>query len=357
MKKILTASLVAMMAVTAANADIATTNYVDTRTGDVNFASGDIVKSATNLTEAVSALDTKLSTVAGTGDGSVEKQIGTAIEGLDSTQNGTGTVVKSVSQTDGKVSVTVGTIANADVADNAAIAQSKIAGLGEALNAKQDTNKMLTSGEVTADNKTSDELYVSAGAASKIVQDATGVFANQMSDTVSLAASALQPEDIESGTANGTISVNDTDIAVKGLGSAAYVETTAFDAAGSAATAKTEAVAAAKAETETQIAALSATVNAAQNNVITGIVEEAGKLKSVTSAQITNAYIADGAAIAKTKLANDVQTSLTAADTAMQLDDLKTAESYTTNGCATAGVICSLVSNGGTIAWEKVVNQ
>lgn len=54
---------------------------------------------------------------------------------------------------------------------------------------------------------------------------------------------ALQAADIASGTANGTISVKGTDVAVTGLGSAAYTASTAYDAAGSAATAKSEAIA------------------------------------------------------------------------------------------------------------------
>lgn len=51
-----------------------------------------------------------------------------------------------------------------------------------------------------------------------------------------LADSALQKEDITTGTANGTIAIEGTDVAVAGLGSAAFVETTAFDAAGTAET-------------------------------------------------------------------------------------------------------------------------
>lgn len=52
---------------------------------------------------------------------------------------------------------------------------------------------------------------------------------------------ALQASDIVSGTANGTISVKGTDVAVTGLGSAAYKADTAFDASGSAAQALTDA--------------------------------------------------------------------------------------------------------------------
>ena len=48
------------------------------------------------------------------------------------------------------------------------------------------------------------------------------------------ADSALQAADIVSGTANGTIAVDGTDVAVTGLKSAAYADATSFDAAGSA---------------------------------------------------------------------------------------------------------------------------
>ena len=49
------------------------------------------------------------------------------------------------------------------------------------------------------------------------------------------ANSALQEGDITTGSANGTIAVNGTDVAVAGLGSAAYASADDFDAAGSAA--------------------------------------------------------------------------------------------------------------------------
>ena len=55
MKKILTASLVAMMAVTAANAKIASTKYVDDRTGTATFTA-DSIKDSANLTAAVETL-------------------------------------------------------------------------------------------------------------------------------------------------------------------------------------------------------------------------------------------------------------------------------------------------------------
>ena len=60
------------------------------------------------------------------------------------------------------------------------------------------------------------------------------------------ADSALQKADITTGTTNGTILVDGSAVAVKGLGSAAYTATTAYDAAGTAATQAASALSQAK---------------------------------------------------------------------------------------------------------------
>lgn len=53
-------------------------------------------------------------------------------------------------------------------------------------------------------------------------------------NSLSLADTALQPGDITEGSANGTILVNETNVPVHGLGSAAYTDSTDYDAAGAA---------------------------------------------------------------------------------------------------------------------------
>lgn len=70
------------------------------------------------------------------------------------------------------------------------------------------------------------------------------------------ADSALQVADIATGATNGSISVRGTDVAVKGLGSAAYTEASAYDAAGAAATAESNAKAYADNEINTKVIAL-----------------------------------------------------------------------------------------------------
>lgn len=67
-------------------------------------------------------------------------------------------------------------------------------------------------------------------------------------ETVKVNGTALTVTDkavdilVAEGTANGTVKVNGVDVSVHGLGSAAYQDTTAFDASGAAATAKSEVI-------------------------------------------------------------------------------------------------------------------
>lgn len=83
------------------------------------------------------------------------------------------------------------------------------------------------------------------------------------------ADSALQAADVVTGTANGSISVKGTDVAVKGLGSAAYTESSAYDVAGAAENAFTAAknysdanLGAAKTYTDDEIAKVQALTEA-----------------------------------------------------------------------------------------------
>jgi hypothetical protein len=92
-------------------------------------------------------------------------------------------------------------------------------------------------------------------------------------------------QSVTTGTTNGTIAVDGTNVSVKGLGSAAYTASTAYDAAGTAAT---------------KIAALDATVSqtSASSNgyVAASVVETDGKLTSVSVTVDSTKYDASGAA-------------------------------------------------------------
>lgn len=82
------------------------------------------------------------------------------------------------------------------------------------------------------------------------------------------ADSAVQAADVVSGTANGTISVKGSDVAVKGLGSAAYQNSGAFDASGAAAGALTKAKAYADTKKTEAVDAAAADATTKANNAL-----------------------------------------------------------------------------------------
>lgn len=82
---------------------------------------------------------------------------------------------------------------------------------------------------------------------------------------------ALHASDVTTGTANGTIAVKGTDVAVKGLGSAAYTNSDAYDAKGSASAVQgklDEEILRAKAAEEANAAAIALFVECSEQDVI-----------------------------------------------------------------------------------------
>lgn len=379
MKKLLTVSLVAIMAVSAANAEIASTTYVTDRTGDMAFSGA--AQSASDLTAAVNAVATKVGEIAsGTGlelgadavdtdnikdgavtadklaDGAAVSNIGytpenaankanAITEGMDKTSTyptvslmetaiaTTNTslggdiadlneaVVAAQAQADKGVSDAAAAQkaaddAQADANTNATAitalqsADTALGGRVDALetdntanksdieNLKSDVATLSGTGEgsvtekintvtekitkVETEYKAADSALVERVSANEsaitTINGSDVMQSGVTSVVVAKANSAVQKSEVITGTANGTISVQGTDVAVKGLGSAAYTDTTAY------------------------------------------------------------ATAAQGAK----------------ADSAMQESSLKALASWTANSCGTKDVTCSLVSKDGIIAWEKV---
>ncbi|MBP3316706.1 MAG: hypothetical protein J6L70_03865, partial [Alphaproteobacteria bacterium] len=131
MKKLLTVSLVAMMAVSAARADIASTTYVDSKTGNVSastYVSGLVNKT---LTGAVENLDSRIEAISGESGILAELDLDTV--------TAAGKPIVSVSQENGKVAAAFGEITNAGIAANAGIEKSKLASDVQASLGKADT--------------------------------------------------------------------------------------------------------------------------------------------------------------------------------------------------------------------------
>ena len=90
------------------------------------------------------------------------------------------------------------------------------------------------------------------------------------------ADTAVQAADVTTGSSNGTIAVKGTDVAVKGLGSAAYTNSDAYDAAGTGAAAAAQALADAKSYTDTEIAKIQALTDAEIEAAIASAINSQG---------------------------------------------------------------------------------
>lgn len=108
-----------------------------------------------------------------------------------------------------------------------------------------------------------ENLWDAKGAAATAEQNAKG-YADSLASNYATAAqgakadTALQAADVVTGNANGTIAVKGTDVAVKGLGSAAYTNSDAYDAAGVGAAQAAQALTDAKAYTDAEVAKIQA---------------------------------------------------------------------------------------------------
>lgn len=98
-----------------------------------------------------------------------------------------------------------------------------------------DSSTREISATIVAGSITATELAANAVTTAKIANGNVTLekLATDVQTSLGKADSALQASDIAEGGANGTISVKGTNVAVKGLGSAAYANTKDFEAAGS----------------------------------------------------------------------------------------------------------------------------
>ena len=123
---------------------------------------------------------------------------------------------------------------------------------------------------------------IAAGAQENLVNDV------QLNSTSIVNSSKIANLTITEGQTDGTIRVNGTDIAVHGLGSAAYANTTAFDASGAADSAETNA----KSYTDDREAAIRGTGTEADTETLTSLrssIDALGGSSGSIATQINNA--------------------------------------------------------------------
>lgn len=117
-------------------------------------------------------------------------------------------------------------------------AQASAAQIQLAISATNEISATIVAGAVDT-AKLADSAVTTAKVADKNITLVK--LSDSVQESLRLADTALQSADITTGSANGTIAVEGTDVVVKGLGSAAYTESTAYETAGAASTAETNA--------------------------------------------------------------------------------------------------------------------
>ena len=278
MNKLISASLIAILTVgvahatpeyaasvpveplsVTANTKVASTSYVQ---GAYNEAIKAVNKENQRALAAEGDLSTLTTSTKTSLVGAINEIAGTAGSALTAAQITEGTTDGAISVAGTPVSVHgLGSAAYTASTDYATAAQGALA--ASALQAA-DVIEGTTNGTINVDGTdvavhglgsaayTASSAYDAAGAATA-AENAAKAYADGLASGYATAAQgALADTAVQSvaeGSTNGTIAVDGTDVAVHGLGSAAYTASSAYDAAGAATAAETAAKAYADAKT------------------------------------------------------------------------------------------------------------
>ena len=150
-----------------------------------------------------------------------------------------------------------------DIATESNIINGRITSEVETINGKFDAIHNTETGILKSANNYTDAEIDKLNYSDTNAADGQYVYSvNEANGIITVEHKDLPTYTLTSGSTDGTVAFNDTDVIVKGLKSAAYTTVDSFDPAGAAATAKTEAIT----EAENLIQALSAEGGAIQVN-------------------------------------------------------------------------------------------
>ena len=292
--------------------------------GDWNKATSTLANAIINVSGTTETNKTDIATLKGTGDGSVAKAVADA---------------------------------KSELLDGAADEYNTLGKLEDKI---QEVAKSVTDKNVSA---TGDTYITASASGNKVTVSAT----DKTKASLALADTALQVSGITTGSKNGTIAVNNTDVEVKGLGSAAYTEASAYDVSGAAASALTSATK----YTNDEIAKLSGTTSGESTDkfVKVEVVETAGK---ITRVNVTTNDIAKNSDLTThtgnndihvtkaqkdewTKAKQDIDAFLTAADSgATAIDTLKELQQYIVSDSGATETMLAKISSAQTTANKAV---
>ena len=189
------------------------------------------------------------------------------------------------------------------------------------------------SAQIINGSVTNDKLAVNSVGTVNIIN--SSISKDKLNDalktSINKADTSLQANDIQEGTAKGTIAVQGKkNVKVHGLGSAAYTETTEYDAAGSATKAKSELLGSSTDSSST--ATIYGTRNYVDDSVREFDAKIAAKQDKLTTDSIITEYIQNGAvtgdkiasaSVSKTKLDTSLSSAVDKANSALQLADIQ----------------------------------
>ena len=225
----------------------------------------------------------------------------------------------------------------------------------------KDVAQSVADKNVTAEG---DEYVTATTANNKVTVNAT----SKTKAAIALAESALQASGITTGSANGTIAVNGSNVNVYGLGSAAYKNEGDFDANGAAAAAEKSAKEYASGYTNSVINSLDANFSGDDNEFVKiQLVQEDGKitgftvnedeikhLQTFTTAHTSDnkIHITDAERAAWNKAKSDIDVFLTGNTSNNVVDTLKEIQDYITNDGAAADEMVKNIASAQTRADE-----
>ena len=407
MKKIFMASLVAMMAVTAANADIASTDYVMSRTG--NVSSLEIIKDIENktLTGAVERLAGRQQLIAGLAESNTSRIEGLTSSKADKATTYTKDEADAEFLNEAEVDAAIASKTSADIAGKQlkSTADYQLGNSNGGWTTMTDEQKKALNSGVTAaivnqvatnktdiaTNKTdiatlqTSKLSVDQGvnnAGKAVVVDSNGNLKVGQIDGDAIGDGSIPGGKLDAdtkvmlgngqwaydtikdlnatATGDGTVvkSVAQTEgkvTATLGYIGTADIEDNAVTTAkilnGNVTTAKIED----SAVTTEKIARGAVTTDKIQDRAVGGakIADSGVVTRNIADDAIVTSKILD-ANVTKAKLDTTVQATLDKADNAMQETGLKALPSWEAQKCGDTNVTCSLVSKSGVIAWEAV---
>lgn len=183
---------------------------------------------------------------------------------------------------------------------------------------------------------------------------------SQTDGLISVSRVTLPVYSVTTGTADGTIAVNGTDVKVHGLGSAAFAETTDFDAKGAADTAAADALVSAKsyadeakqAAIDTASADATAKANAAQTAAINSAATDATKKADAAQAAAEATAAADATSKANQAKADAIAAAKT--ETTTQVSAAKEAAAADATTKADAARDAAKEYADGLLSWEDL---